>query len=166
MNSIDDQAKNEVRDLLKDLVVSPVSEELGDKITKLEESLSELIKMPNKLNGLKGIIEIKTDNITEKLETLDIVSENINSCEKICKDIKVKANKMDDIQSKMIELLSILNDNNIDELRTTLLESNMQVVNIEKDIYKQNRTSFLIITALSVINILGLIGLIMIHVFH
>lgn len=166
MNSIDDQAKNEVRDLLKDLVVSPVSEELGDKITKLEESLSELIKMPNKLNGLKGIIEIKTDNITEKLETLDIVSENINSCEKICKDIKVKANKMDDIQSKMIELLSILNDNKIDELRTTLLESNMQVVNIEKDIYKQNRTSFLIITALSVINILGLIGLIMIHVFH
>ena len=40
---------------------------------------------------------------------------------------------MDDIQSKVIELLSILNDSKIDELRTKLLESNKQVVNIEKE---------------------------------
>ena len=166
MNSIDDQAKNEVRELLQDLVVSPVSKELGEEITKLSESLSELQKVPGKFTELIGLIVSKSKSISEKLERIDEISVNINSCEKICKDIKGKTNKLDDIQSKVIELLSILNDSKIDELRTKLLESNKQVVNIEKDIYKQNRTSFLIIITLSVINMLGLIGLIMIHVLY
>ena len=209
MNSIDDKAKNEIQELLQELVVSPVSKELGDKVTQLEESLSELQKVPGKFNILIGLIESKADNISNKLEIIDDISSNIISCEGLCKDIKVKSEKLNDIQSKVIELLSILNNSKIDELRTTLLESSKQVSNIEKDIsnqlqcvsqsidnkfhtqndsidgisislenkyskvsedykrlYKQNRTSFLIIITLSVINMLGLIGLMMIHMFH
>lgn len=205
MNSIDDKAKNEVQELLQELVVFPVSKEMGEEIAKLSESLSKLQDVPNKFYELRGIIESRTGKISDKLDGLDELSNIINSCEGICKQIKAKTDKLNELQSKVIELLSILNNSKIDELRTSLLESNQQVYNIEKEIsnqlqcisqsieknfhtqndsidgirilyenkysevskdykrlYKQNRTLFIIIITLSIINMLGLIGLIMI----
>ena len=215
MNSINDQAKNEVQELLQDLVVSPVSKELGKEITKLSESLSKLQDVPNKFYELRGFIENRTEKISDKLDNLDELSNIIISCEGICRKIKAKTDKLDEFQSKVIEPLSILtesinelkaikepilniekeidakfkevsNDINAcqslckeinktlsDEIRTlcngisiSLDNKNSELSKDLKHLYKQNRTSFLIIITLSIINMLGLIGLIMIHVIH
>ena len=67
MNSIDDKAKNEVQELLQELVVSPVSKELEDNIKTLEESLSELHKLPGEFKVLIGNVERVRSKILEKL---------------------------------------------------------------------------------------------------
>lgn len=152
MNSIDDKAKNEVQELLQDLVVSPVSKKIGKEITELSESLSKLQDVPNKFNVLGGIIENKISKISNKLDSLDEeVSNDIGSLENnFLQKIKAKTDNLDGFQSKVIEPLSRLTE--VSE------EHNRQ--------YQQNRTSFLILISLSVINLLGLIGLIIIHVIH
>lgn len=143
-NSIDDKAKNEVRELLQELVVSPVSKELGEKTTNLKKEFSELEKVPKKLDILsgqieynEGIIKTSTENIDEKLDRLESVC---NNCEKICKIVKEKTAKLDD-----------------------MLENKSSKVFED---HKQNRTYLLALISLSIINMLGLIGLIAILVIH
>ena len=130
MNSIDDKAKNEVQELLQDLVVSPVSKELGEEITKLSDSLSKLQDVPNKFNVLRGIIGNKTSEISEKLNNLDDTLENINSWEiNYLKKIKTKTDNFDGFQSKVIDPLSIITES-INELKTI----KEPILNIEKEI--------------------------------
>ena len=130
MNSIDDKAKNEVQELLQDLVVSPVSKELGEEITKLSESLSKLQDVPNKFNVLSRIIEDKTSEISKKLDNLDDTLENINSWEiNYLKKIKTKTDNLDGFQSKVIEPLSKVTES-INDLKTI----KEPILNIEKEI--------------------------------
>lgn len=129
MNSIDDKAKNEVQELLQDLVVSPVSKELGEEITKLSESLSKLQDMPNKFKELKGIIENNTSEISEKLGDIDDVSYNINRLELVFKKIKAKTDNLDGFQSKVIEPLSKVTES-INDLKAI----KEPILNIEKEI--------------------------------
>lgn len=146
-NSIDDKAKNEVRELLQELVVSPVLKELGEKTTNFKEEFSKLKEVQDKLNSLSGQIEdnediinsinADTENIDEKLDSLERVC---NNCEKICKIVKEKTAKLDD-----------------------MLENKSSKVFED---HKQNRTYLLALISLSIINMLGLIGLIAILVIH
>lgn len=143
-NSIDDKAKNEVRELLQELVVSPVLKELGEKTTNFKEEFSKLKEVQDKLNSLsgqieynEGIIKTSTENIDEKLDRLESVC---NNCEKICKIVKEKTAKLDD-----------------------MLENKSSKVFED---HKQNRTYLLALISLSIINMLGLIGLIAILVIH
>lgn len=130
MNSIDDKAKNEVQELLQDLVVFPVSKKIGEEITELSESLSKLQDVHNKFNVLVGIIENKISKISKKLDSLDEVSDNIDSLEtNFLKNIKAKTDKLDDLQSKVIDPLSRLTES-INELKTI----KEPILNIEKEI--------------------------------
>lgn len=130
MNSIDDKAKNEVQELLQDLVVSPVSKELGEEITKLSESLSKLQDVPNKFKVLRGFIEDNTSKIPEILEeSLNGVSNNINSLELVFKKIKAKTDNLDGFQSKVIEPLSKVTES-INDLKAV----KEPILNIEREI--------------------------------
>ena len=166
MNSIDDKAKNEVQELLQELVVSPVSKELEDNIKTLEESLSELHKLPGEFKVLIGNVERVRSKILEKLSGLDEVpesicglelkfnkfSDDINACQSSCKEIN---------KTLSDEIRTLCNSINI-----SLEKKNSEVSEEHNRQYQQNRTSFLILISLSVINLLGLIGLIIIHVIH
>lgn len=129
MNNIDDKAKNEVQELLQDLVVSPVSKELGEEITKLSESLSKLQDVPNKFKVLRGFIEDNTSKISEKLGDIDDVSDNINRLELVFKKIKAKTDNLDGFQSKVIEPLSKVTES-INDLKAI----KEPILNIEKEI--------------------------------
>lgn len=131
MNSIDDKAKNEVQELLQDLVVSPVSKELGEEITKLSESLSELQNVPNKFNELKGFLENITSKKSEELEeSLNNKLNIINSWESnYLKKIKAKTDNLDGFQSKVIEPLSKVTES-INDLKAI----KEPILNIEKEI--------------------------------
>lgn len=163
MNSIDDKAKNEVQELLQELVVSPVSKELEDNIKTLEESLSELHKLPGEFKVLIGNVERVRSKILEKLSGLDEVPESICGLE-------LKFNKFSDDINACQSSCKEINKTLSDEIRTlcnsisiSLDNTNAELSKDHKRLYKQNRISFLIIITLSIINFLALIGLIMIH---
>ena len=163
MNSIDDKAKNEVQELLQELVVSPVSKELEDNIKTLEESLSELHKLPGEFKVLIGNVERVRSKILEKLSGLDEVPESICGLE-------LKFNKFSDDINACQSSCKEINKTLSDEIRTlcnsisiSLDNKNAELSKDHKRLYKQNRISFLIIITLSIINFLALIGLIMIH---
>ncbi len=118
MNNIENQAKDEVRELLKDLVVSPVSSDLKNKITEVTESLSELQNELKELNVIKGLISGKVDNLGNAFNgNLSSIQSSVDACENYCKKIKPKTEKLDDIQSKVIESLSRLTEA-INEFKT------------------------------------------------
>lgn len=118
MNSIENQTKDEVRELLKDLVVSPVSIDLNNKITEVTESLSELQKRLNELNDIKCLINRKTDKLGNSFDVkLSNIQSGIDACEDYCKKIKQKTDKLDDIQLKVIEPLSKITEA-INEFKT------------------------------------------------
>ncbi len=129
MNSIDDKAKNEVQELLQDLVVSPVSKKIGKEITELSESLSKLQDVPNKFDELRGIIENKTSKIPEILDSLDEVSNDIDRLEYNFKKIKDKTDNLDGFQSKVIDPLLRLTES-INELKAI----KEPILNIEREI--------------------------------
>ena len=72
MNNINTQAKNEVRELLGELVVSPVTSDVKGIIQRSEESLSTLsVKQNNKILGLSTLLitikkKIMSEDITHR----------------------------------------------------------------------------------------------------
>lgn len=111
MNNIDDKAKDEVRELLNELVVSPISGEFDEKIAKVTNSLLKLEKVSNEFMVIKGLIEYKSTRLSADFcAKLENVSSTIGAIELNCKNIKEKTGKLDDIQLKVIESLSVIKD--------------------------------------------------------
>ncbi len=103
MDNINVQAIDEVRELLKDLVVLPVSNDFGKKISNVVESLSELKKELDDFDRfIKGLEPRLLRNIEQKL---DNVLENIDECKIDCNNIKKKAEKVDVIETTVSDLL-------------------------------------------------------------
>ena len=111
MNNIDDKAKDEVRELLNELVVSPISGGFDEKIAKVTESLLELEKVSNEFKRINGLIENKSRSLSKDFYGLfNPVQSTIDAIELNCKNIKEKTGKLDDIQLKVIESLSIIKE--------------------------------------------------------
>ena len=109
-NNIDDKAKDEVRELLNELVVSPISGEFDEKIAKVTESLLKLEKVSNEFNIIESLIRNESSKLSNFHVKLDEVSSTIGAIELNCKNIKEKAGKFDDIQLKVNESLSVIKD--------------------------------------------------------
>lgn len=107
MNNINTQAKNEVGELLKDLVVSPVTSDVKESISRIEDSLSKLSKEHQKNIGLSNLNTLKSKKLLEELQIkLDEVSTNIGGLEQaLLKPIKNKTELID-------EMLSVVKENN------------------------------------------------------
>lgn len=89
MNEINQQAKDDVRKLLDELVVSPVSTDIERVVEKLDNLLSNFsTENENKINSLKRSIGVILPRLRE---SLDVLNGNIQSCEEDCKIIKRKA---------------------------------------------------------------------------
>ena len=109
-NSIDSQAKNEIGELLKELVVAPVSDGFRGQLIEATASLAKLEEKLNELKTISGKIENIKDSLSKKLyPNIDDIISSIGSIEEKNKDIKTKTGKIDDIQSKVNEAIKEFN---------------------------------------------------------
>lgn len=111
MNEINQQAKDDVRGLLYELVVSPVSTDIKRVVEELDNLLSNFsTENENKIKSLKSSIGLK---LTRLRESLDVLNGNIQSCEEDCKIIKLKAEKANEgitVINKDIQKLQALKE--------------------------------------------------------
>ena len=128
------KAKTDKLDDLQSKVIDPLS--------RLTESINELKTIKEPILNIEKEIDVKFKK----------VSDDINACQSLCKEINKTLSN---------EIQSLCNGISI-----SLENKNSEVSEEHNRQYQQNRTSFLILISLSVINLLGLIGLIIIHVIH
>lgn len=117
MNNINTEAKNEVRELLGELVVSPVTSDVKSKISNIEESLYTLNEEQNKgVIGLKTLITREKKKMAEEIiNKIDGVSDRLEDNSKL---IKRKTDLLEKIQSESKENYQTVRDtiNNIESL--------------------------------------------------
>lgn len=120
MNNISTEAKNEVRELLGDLVVYPVTSDVKKTISDIEKLLSTYSGEQNKeIIRLKSLITLEKNNITKEIANkLDDVSGNIGGLEKTSKLIKSKTESLDTKLSEVKEnsLKTVVKINDIEPL--------------------------------------------------
>lgn len=120
MDKINQQATNEVRELLGELVVSPVSSDVNATITKLEETLTNLgIENEEKIKNFHNSISVDIIKLSNKLESewqLNELNNNIQGCESTCKTIKQKVVSLNE------NILSIKENcqRNVEDINKTL----------------------------------------------
>lgn len=95
MNNINTEAKNEVRELLRELVVSPIGNDLTGKFTEVSEQIKKLDELKTNLDSIKtnlnGVRRLFTTDIKGEFSNL---SETINIIDKKTKDIKSNEEEM------------------------------------------------------------------------
>lgn len=137
MNNINTQAKNEVRDLLAELVVSPVASDVKSLISGIENSLSNLREEDNKNNqGLKGLITRELNTLSKVLNKFDEVSDNIGGLEQTLKLIKYKTDLLDAISSDVKENYQKISEiiNNIESLKELLSAVSGNLASLSKEL--------------------------------
>lgn len=123
MNNINTQAKNEVRELLEELVVSPVASNVKGIMSSIENSLTKLSEEEKKKNlGLTSLITRESNKLSKDLNNLDGVSDNIGRLEQDLKLIKNKTDLLDAISSDVKENYQKISEiiNNIESLKEIL----------------------------------------------
>lgn len=123
MNNINTQAKNEVRELLEELVVSPVASKVKGIMSSIENSLTKLSEEEkNKNLGLTSLITRESNKLSKDLNNLDGVSDNIGRLEQDLKLIKNKTDLLDAISSDVKENYQKISEiiNNIESLKEIL----------------------------------------------
>lgn len=123
MNNINTQATNEVRELLEELVVSPVASKVKGIMSSIENSLTKLSEEEQKKNlGLTSLITRESNKLSKDLNNLDGVSDNIGRLEQDLKLIKNKTDLLDAISSDVKENYQKISEiiNNIESLKEIL----------------------------------------------
>lgn len=123
MNNINTQAKNEVRELLGELVVSPVASDVKRIMSSIEDSLSKFRdEEQTKIVGLKSLITRESNKLSKELNKIDEVSNNLGGLEQTLKLIKNKTDLLDAISSDVKENYQKISEiiNNIESLKEFL----------------------------------------------
>lgn len=116
MNNINTEAKNEVRELLGELVVSPVTSDVKSIISSIETSLSQLSEeQKNKILGLSTLITSVKKKMSEEITNkFDELSGNLGGLEQNSKSIKTKTEelnkKLSEIEENYQKICEIIND--------------------------------------------------------
>ena len=131
MEKINSQAKNEVNELLRELVVDPISRDTGEKLSSVSDKLSEIDGVSKSLKGLKGLIIDAKDKTIAKIDELPD-SDRIDSLEKnYLKKFKPQIDSIyEDIQQEKQDVGLI--ERKLDELKSECVSGREEIANTEE----------------------------------
>ena len=137
-NTINNQAKDEVRGLLNELVVTPVSSDLGEKLKELKENISKLSSAIDEISTLQGqIVQLRSYTQTIN-DSLNEVAESVSGCETNSNVIKQKTKdiniKFDGVDKKLQEVADSVSDcqTNCNEIKQKTKEVDEKLVRADK----------------------------------
>lgn len=123
MNKIETQAKNEVHELLEELVVLPVTSDVKDKISSVESSLSK--QFGNQTKEIRGQIGVvissekkMSEEFTEKINEFSESIEGLGLALKPIRKIESLDNNLSEIKEHYLKIDEI--NNNIKDLNECL----------------------------------------------
>lgn len=103
MNNISNQAKDDVSELLNEIVVSPISTDINEQLNTVKESIEELKKQAESINSIKGLVTVRPDKkyfegmfdeLSTKLSSILSKCKNINTLSKISNEFSVLDSKI------------------------------------------------------------------------
>ena len=137
-NTINNQAKDEVRGLLNELVVTPVSSDFGEKLKELKENISKLSSAIDEISTLQGqIVQLRSYTQTIN-DSLNEVAESVSGCETNSNVIKQKTKdiniKFDGVDKKLQEVADSVSDcqTNCNEIKQKTKEVDEKLVRADK----------------------------------
>ena len=146
-NTINNQAKDEVRGLLNELVVTPVSSDFGEKLKELKENISKLSSVIDEISTLQGqIVQLRSYTQTIN-DSLNEVAESVSGCETNSNVIKQKTKdiniKFDGVDKKLQEVADSVSDcqTNCNEIKQKTKEVDERISRVTEELLKLNDIS-------------------------